>query len=242
MQTMRVVIISLSVMCCLGWSLSLMAADIEIEGFYNKIDGYRTTQYVCGESKEVIVVGKGFSMISAVEITPSEHIQVKEVKEVEATQQQKNAGMKAWSFVVVTEKNAQVGERTIVLITPEGKSKPETIIIAPYVPKINNVKVLSTKLSQCTVEIVLSVFYEGKDLETGSYVIGSVKCGGRAYISNMKPDRVIKKSEQEYEIQGIIYCADPSSSCSGPCELVVWIYDKNGYESDCKNIVVEFKE
>ena len=59
-------------------------------------------------------------------------------------------------------------------------------------------------------------------------------------MSVWSPDRVLKKSEQKYEIQSTI--DNVGSSCSGSCELGVWIKDKNGYTSDRKYVAVEFKE
>ncbi len=112
MKTMRVAIITVCMICvCIGWSLNVAAKDIQ-ENPNIEIDfDHEPAQSVCGKSREIIVVGKGFSAISSVEITPAEHIDIKEIQKIDT---------KKWSFMVVTEKNAQPGERTIVWITPEG--------------------------------------------------------------------------------------------------------------------------
>ncbi len=209
--------------------------NIEIDTFY-------PTQNVCGKSKEIEIVGKGFSAISSIEIAPAEHIQVKEIKEVELSEWQKSQDMKAWTIVVFAEKDAQPGERSVVLVTPEGRSQPETLTIVPYVPEITDVKILSTESYNCEVEMVLSIFYEGKKLDSDFQVQTRINCGGYAtFTTGRSPDNVSKKGEKEYAIHAKFTTGQPNSSCSGPCVLTLWVKDKNDYRSDAFDAGVEFK-
>lgn len=196
-------------------------------------------QYIIGKTQKVTIIGKGFSNIESIEITPSEGIEISQLKQVE-----REDGKEKWSIVIVVKKNATIGERTLIINTPEGKSDPNTIRIIPYAPEIKELKILSTNQEDCEVIMSLLVYYEAKELtrDTSKTRI-SFLCGAdggkyTAIESSGPPKEITKKDKGWYEIKDSF--RQYSSSCSGVCRLKITLEDENGYTSNSLTTAVDF--
>ena len=215
--------ISLFVICWIGLGAGVAeASNMEVTSFY-------PTQHVCGKSLEMTVGGTGFSAISAVEITPADHLQVGEMIEIESTEE----GEKRWSVVILTEQEAQAGERNVVLVTPEGRTAPQTINVVPYAPEITELKILSTEQENCRVNLLLSIAYEDAELDTESPIETLFLCatgGGMYDMTQMTQTltNLAQKGPGQYELE---HSFEKSGySCSGRCGLSITIKDGNGYQ------------
>lgn len=131
-----------------------LAISQKVEKIDASIAGYKP-EIAQGQATELKAYGKGLE-IRAVEITPPEGVSIREIKEKPVAPEDKadyGKDAKVWSIFVFAEKTAQLGERSIVLITPRGRSDPKVIRVTSHIPKINDVKVISVSNGEVKVEI-----------------------------------------------------------------------------------------
>ena len=221
----------LAVLCFLGLPRVTSTAAAapekapEIEAFY-------PSQVQRGETTEITVRGKHFDTIQSVEITPPEGISVREIKE-------KQKG-KAWTVVLVAGPDAEPGERSVVLVTPQGRPGAQTIRIPDHVPQITEITVLSTKRSGGAVEFEANVLDKARDLGPNPYLIVTLLCGGPVYLSGTRADKVTEKDSTN----SLVHASVSGYGISMPkrsCEIEVGIQDQKRNNSKDRRAPVEFK-
>ena len=232
--------VALAVLCFLGLPRVTSTAAAapekspEIEAFY-------PSQVQRGEATEITVRGKHFDTIQSVEITPPEGISVREIKE-------KQKG-KAWTVVLVAGPDAQPGERSVVLVTPQGRPAAQAIRIPDNVPQIKEITVLSTKRSGGAVEFEANVLDEAGDLGPNPYLTVVLLCrniyvlrpgSGPVYLSGTRADKVTEKDSKN----SLVHASVSGYGISMPkrsCEIEVGIQDRKRNQSKDLNAPVEFK-
>lgn len=154
----------------------------EIKFFYPK-------QVLRGEATEITVVGWDFKGIQSVEVTPSEGVSVRAIKEDTAVKWGARSkkmwpwskAERAWTLEMVVGLEAQPGDRSVVVVTPQGRLAPQTIRIPNHIPRITEVKVLSAKPagkdSEGAVEFEATVFDEAGDLGSEPHIMVAILCG-----------------------------------------------------------------
>ncbi|MCI0389735.1 MAG: hypothetical protein MOB07_13365 [Acidobacteria bacterium] len=221
-----------TVVTCIAQSKEAKEIDITLSSYKPPV--------VQGQLNEIRAVGK--SKVQAVEITPSEGISSLEIKEGTPDPsygRERNMGsdVKVWIIILSVNKTAQPGERSMVLVTSQGRSEPEVIIVATHVPKISNFKVLSAQQSDSRIEIALSVDDKVKDFVEGSSISCQLYCGNSFLgISTFFTKNVPLKD-------GVLQLplSQSGSYSRGICDVVVSVSDKNHYESNRLITKVEFK-
>ncbi|MGH9768977.1 MAG: hypothetical protein ACREAB_16225 [Blastocatellia bacterium] len=194
---------------------------------------------VRGMLNELKAVGK--STIQAVEITPSDGISIRGIKEGipdpnNRKEQKREAGTKIWSVSIFVDKAAKAGERSLVLVTSEGRSKPETILVATHVPRISGLKILSAEQSDSRMKIELSVYDVAGDFGAESSINWHLYCGGTGLLASTFFNKNPLKGNL---LQTTL--AQLGSLSGGICDLVVSVEDKNGYTSNTIKTKVAFK-
>lgn len=145
------------------------------------------TQIPQGETREIIFEGEKLDAIQAIEITPPEGIFVKEINEVKLLNAKQKDGNKIWVVLFFVEEDAQLTQRSVVLVTPNGPTKQKSIEIVNHLPKISDLKILSAKYGT-DVEFTINVFDEAENLGSNPAIYATVTCG---LIGTIKPSRVI---------------------------------------------------
>ena len=197
-----------------------------------QIEGFYPTQVLRGETTEITVRGKHFATIQSVEITPSEGVSVGEIKEKEKG--------KAWTLVMVVGQEAQPGERSVVVVTPQGRLAAQTIRIPNHIPRITEIKVLSTKRAGGAVEFEATVFDEAGDLGPNPHMVVTILCGGPVYLSGTTGDKVTAKDSTN----SVVHVSVSGYGISLPrmaCKMEAGIQDQNRNQSKQVSTPVEFK-
>lgn len=145
------------------------------------------TQISRGETREIFFKGKNLSAIQSVEITPPEDISVKEIKEAVLTEDEKKKGEKRWVIQFQVIEDAKLVPRSVVLVTPQGRSKPVSVDIVSYPPRISDLNISSAKYGT-DIEFMFNVFDESGDVGTNTSVYTVVSCG---LLETIKPSRII---------------------------------------------------
>lgn len=204
-------------------------------------------QIVRGQSGEIKAFGQNLNL-QLVEISPPEGISVQKIQEIAADvedRRQTGKGVRVWSIQLATENSAALGEHSLVLVTPAGRSDPRTFQLTTHLPVISDLKVLSAS-ADGTVEIELSVFDEAGDitpekspsrsyvLRCGSYVIASI--GGSM-------DRVVMKDPRHAILYDRQSFSQPGQTMSikGICRLKFSLSDKDDNGSNELITAAEFK-
>jgi hypothetical protein len=234
----------------------------------------KPTQISRGETKEIYFEGKKLDEITSVEITPPEGISIKEIKEIilpeKEKEEEEEEKQKKWSILLSVDEDAELTERSVVLVTPNGRTKPITIEIIVDPPIISDLKILSSYSSG--VEFTVNVFDEAGDLAPDALIYATVTCG---YLSAIGPSNIIAISGAEiakipsFKLQvgdakggpGYMFrntkakevtkiddknslvrasISLESVSVSGACWLSIIIEDKNGYRSNELETLVNF--
>lgn len=197
-----------------------------------EIEAFSPTQVQRGETTEITVRGKRFDTIQSVEITPPEGISVREIKE-------KRKG-KEWTLILVAGPDAQPGERSVVFVTPQGRPAAQTIRIPNHVPRITEIRVLSTKRTGGAIEFEADVFDEAGDLGPDPHLTVVLLCGGPVYLSGTRADKVTGKDASTT----LVHVSVSGYGISMPkrsCEIEVGIQDQNRNLSQHFRAPVDFK-
>ncbi|MBZ5535629.1 MAG: hypothetical protein LAO31_06705 [Acidobacteriia bacterium] len=236
-----------------GWAIAVL---IFITGVQKaeKIDvqfsDYSDLQVIRGQTAEFKCFGKNLQ-VKSVEVSPAEGVSIKEVKESTVDpddRRQQGEGMKVWSVRIFAELKAQPGKRSIIVITPEGRSTPKIMYIPHHVPRISNLTVLSAESVDIRMKIRFSVFDPLGDINSPKSTLCTfhLRCGDRHAVGLQKPDKVVMTDANN----GIIYATKSASSqvqkvsASGKCILEVQLtHDDQGggfSESNKLTVPVEF--
>lgn len=204
------------------------------------LDLFRPTQVVRGQSTTITVVGKNLSAIDSVEITPPEGISVKNIREIQLSDSARKEGRRGWEIVLLADKAAQTGERSLVLVTPQGRWEPQTIRIPTHVPRISNLRVLSAQAAGARVKFSFALFDGGDDLGEGSQVRVALPCGRRSYMEyHQAPEKMRQTGPHSWSVQASYH--DPGATASGVCVLEVGFEDAEGNESNVLTARVRFR-
>jgi hypothetical protein len=199
-------------------------------------------QVVRGQTAEIKVYGKKLTLQSA-EVNPPGGVKVMGINESTpdpryAATQDKN--VKNWTISLSASPDAQLGERSLVLRSAEGRSKAETIRIVSHTPKISDLKITSTDGKNVEVNFEIAVFDEAGDItaeKIPSYM-WLLRCGKHVIIMYGSAKQVIVKDAKN----SVAYFtfSQPGTSADGTCICGVHIEDAEGNTSNELDGVVRF--
>jgi hypothetical protein len=210
------------------------------------LSNYRP-QIVRRQSGEIKAFGKNLNLQS-VEIAPPEGISVQQIQEIAADPEDKRQtekGVRVWSIHLGTDGSAALGDHSLVLITPAGRSDPRTFQLTTHLPLISGLKVLSAS-SDGVVEIELSVFDEAGDItpEKSPSPNYTLRCGSHVIlVIGGSPNRVVMKNPHNAILYDRQTFSQPGQAMTikGICMLKFSLRDKEDNGSNELNTAVEFK-
>lgn len=197
-------------------------------------------QILRGQATEFYVRGKGFESIESIEVTPPAGVSVQDLREAETTEEERKDIGRRWYFVLAVEPTARPGDRSVVLVTPQGRSEPETFRLAAHAPKISNLQILSAISANLTVRFSFAVFDPAGDAGANSKVYVGLHCGDSMVGSVPLRRSIVRKDAQNSVVQATF--RREGSSATGTCLMSILFADGRGYQSDWLEAPVEFKE
>jgi hypothetical protein len=195
-----------------------------------------------GAAQEIRIHGSGLTL-TGIEITPPEGISIGEIKVRDPIPEDglfSTAGVKVWTISVVIDKTAPAGERSVVAVTPKGKSAGKTLRIVTHTPNISALKIVSA--TPTGTEFTILASDEEDDLGGDKVsLLASYECGGRYTVTRCSVNKVVAKAKT---LQ--IHAATPplgyGQTVVGTCKFGVTLYDTGGIRSNELSQVVEYKQ
>lgn len=202
-----------------------------------------TINFAQGQTKEIKVSGKDLS-IQSIEVTPPGEITLRETKEImpdPKSQFRPRKGFREYSLLIEVGSGAQTGDRTLVLVTPQGRTKPLSISVRTHLPVVSDLKATVISRSKREVKVEFAFTDEAGDITPEMPPQILLVCDslfmGRV-ISFTRPQTLTMKDGKSGTIT-----ASTKFTGYGPsiCALRVSITDKNGNPSDEAIEGIEFK-
>ena len=204
-------------------------------------------QVMQGQSSTMVAYGDQLT-IESLQVTPAAGITIRDLKEQPpdpSDARQSKPGVRVWSFVVVAAKTAQPGERSLVAVTPHGRSQPRTFVVVTHVPVISNVVITSTD-SSGVVNFHFAVADAAADVspKAAPYVFALLYCANGILGSMAPADKVVMKDARH----GTVYhrarfqpLGQQVTIHPGYCALQFSIRDDGGVRSNELKVNAEFK-
>jgi len=229
-----------------GFTLCLVMAVAVRPQRHNPVDvqlATRVAQVERGQRGEIRVFGKNLVVKSA-EITPAEEVVVQEVRETTPApddRRQQEKGVRVWSIILSVEPTAQPGERSMVVVTADGPSTPQSILVVTHIPRISELKVLRAQSDGAQVQFMFTIYDDAGDVDLSSIAGRAyVFCSNGAFgLSLGPPDKVVTKDSKTSTVW--ISNGLPGTMVSGACSLEVYIQDKSGIQSLTLKAPLDFK-
>ena len=192
-----------------------------------------------GQTQEVRIHGRGLA-ITAVEVTPAEGISVGELKARDPLPEDGifgPAGVKVWIVPLIIDSSATPGERTLIAVTPKGRSSGMTIRIVTHVPKIAQLEIISA--TPTGTEFKLLASDEEGDLGGDKVsLVASYECEGKYSAGMCTVNKVVPKGKN-LEIHAT--APKHGQTLVGSCKFRVILYDEARISSKTIEKVVEYK-
>jgi hypothetical protein len=192
-----------------------------------------------GAAQEIRIHGSGLTL-TGVEITPPEGISIGEMKVRDAIPEDglfRPAGVKVWTIPVVIDKTAAPGERTVVAVTPKGKSAGKTLRIVTHTPSISALEIVSA--TPTGTEFTVLASDEEDDLGGDKVtLVAFYTCGGDWSASRCSVNKIVAKGKT---VQIHATAPPHGQTVVGTCKFGVTLYDTGRISSNELSQVVEYK-
>lgn len=204
-------------------------------------------QVVQGQSTKVVAYGEQLA-IQSLEVTPPDGITIQEIAEQQPEPKdarQNKPGVRVWSFVVTADKTAMPGERSVVAVTPQGRSYPRAVLVVTHVPVISDALVTATDPSG-VVSVRFAVHDAAGDVSPKAlpYVTAFLDCANYMLFSATQLDKVIMKDARHGTAHHQAKFGSPGREVAvhpGYCTLRFSIRDAGGVQSNELEAKAEFK-
>jgi hypothetical protein len=201
------------------------------------IGSYFPTQLIAGQTTVLHVALVRNNPVRSLEIAPSQGIKV-----TKTTSRDLNQGSVWWEFTIEVAKDAAPGPRTLVAVQQNGRTAPVTLTIPDHVPGISNLKVLSAKPAQETIELQFTAADQGGQFDVAPYVWFLLACG-----PGQPESGVIRGTFARGTVRASI--PNPKTlkvragapSKGDHCELNVRATDSSGVDSNTSTVAFDFQ-
>jgi hypothetical protein len=226
------IVFGITLVTCLGPGARFSGAQQPVA-----IESVFPAQVPRGQSTVLNVAIPGAALIvQSAEISPAAGVTVSGIKR--ATDSQNIAW---WEVTVDVAKDAALGNRTLVLVMPMGRTLPATIMIPSHVPRISDLKIASAQSNQPTVELQFAAADESADLGDSPYTWFTIECG--APVVGVVKGKATARDTRNVVVHATV--PNPrtvaGTPAAGKCDLRVRVTDSNGIESNTLNRPVDFK-
>jgi len=189
---------------------------IRVETFYPRHAGR-------GQTTVINVAIPSPEPVQAAEVSPSTGVTVSSIKGSGSGSEQ-NIGW--WEISLDVAKDAEPGDRSLVLVMRTARTEPTRVSIATHVPAISNLRIAPGS-NPATLELSLAVADTAADLGDSPYVWFTADCGGEPIVGALRSKVGT----------GVVRAALPK--LNGKCDLQVRLTDSNGIESNMLKTAVE---
>jgi hypothetical protein len=229
---------------CVAWSvvgMAFLAGGPRSKPVNVQLTG-ASEQLVQGQANTLKAFGDDLPLLG-IEVSPPEGVSSGDMKEDGPDEAEINPPWakknKYWSVSLKVDPAAVLGKRTVVLITPKGRSQPKEIEIVTHRPRISDLKVVSAK--KRTMEVTFVALDEKSDLGADPPIRWMLACGAK-FSFNSSPAKVTQ-IEQADATSGTVHATltltEPPVSNS--CELQLQITDKTECRSNDLKATVNWK-
>lgn len=200
-----------------------------------QITFFSPNQLIRGKATTVEVQGKGLEQVTAVEVTPPEGIAVEPPAAAESSKKKEYR----WKLSLTVAPEAAPGKRTLVLVTPGGRSGPLNVTVPDHVPEISNIRIELVKRSPVIVGFTVDVQDAQGDLADMPMTYCQLVC--KTASSVVYGGGVVTQRWGDTSVQvGYAYQDYQARVSEGACVLAVRVADKNGNSSEWLTAPVKF--
>jgi len=131
-------------------------------------------QLVRGQTSVIHIAIPSREMFQGAEISPAAGVTVASVTNSKRPELSQNVAW--WDVTLNVARDAAPGSRSLVLVTPAGRSTPTSLVIPDHVPAISDLRVVTA--APTTVDVQFAAADEKADLGDLPYVWFTIACGG----------------------------------------------------------------
>jgi hypothetical protein len=135
-------------------------------------------QLVRGQTSVIHVAIPSREMFQGAEISPAAGVTVASVTNAKRAELSQNVAW--WDVTLNVARDAAPGSRSLVLVTPAGRSTPASLVIPDHVPAISDLKVVTA--APTTVDVQFAAADEKSDVGDLPYVWFTMACGGEPEV------------------------------------------------------------
>jgi len=222
-------VLGFAVLACLGPGAPSGAQQPPV-----RIETVFPAQVSRGQTTVVHVAIPSRDTVQAAEISPSTGVTVSGLT---GGGSQNAQGIGWWDVTLDVAKDAAVGNRSLVLVMPMGRTAPITVTIPSHVPGISDLRIVSARSNQPAVELQFGAADASGDLGDLPYVWFTFGCGGEPLVG------VVRGTASA----GVVHAAVPNprkptgGAPPGRCDLQLRATDSGGIESNTLKTTVDFR-
>jgi hypothetical protein len=199
------------------------------------------TQFVRGgPAQELRVFGTRLALVG-LEIKPATGITLGEMKVREPLPEDglfRPHGVKVWMVPLLIDAAAEPGERTVVAVTPQGRSAEMKFKVVTHAPDIADLRIVEARPDGTEFTVLAKGIGADFGGDKGS-LLASFECGGGFSVSRCTVSKVVAKGSA-IEVHASTRPFGPENVL-GTCKFGVTLYDKAGTSSNQLTATVEYK-
>ena len=233
-RTRSRIVIACAALACLGPAVPVSHA----QGLPGVIENYYPTQAPAGQTTVLnLAMGGGrANPVLSIEVTPSTGITVGAMKASDPSE-----GTVWWEIPITIAKDAAPGNRTLVAVQMNGRTKPVTLTIPDHVPTISDLKVVAAPLNGQMVDFQFAATDQGGSLGDKPHVFFTLGCGNTEPMVGMVNGKVAN---------GVVRASIPNPHThpkvgapptGNKCDLQVRASDSTQFDSNTLKTTVDFK-
>ncbi|HKC56094.1 MAG TPA: hypothetical protein VKC35_08200 [Vicinamibacterales bacterium] len=135
-------------------------------------------QLVRGQTSVIHIAIPSREMFQGAEISPAAGVTVASVTNAKRPELSQNVAW--WDVTLNVARDAAPGSRSLVLVTPAGRSTPTSLVIPDHVPAISDLRVVTA--APTTVDLQFAAADEKSDVGDLPYVWFTIACGGEPEV------------------------------------------------------------
>ena len=223
---------------CMALALLCISGSVsEAQQPQGTIGSYYPSQLIPGQTTVLHVATDARTKVQSIEITPSTGILIAGMNARDLHQ-----GSIWWEFTLTVAQDAAPGSRMLVAVLPTGRTAPVTLLIPNHVPSISNLRILSARGNQPTVDLQLSAADQGGAFDPSPYVWFLLACGPG------QPEAGVVRGKVD---NGVLKVSIPNPrtltgragapAAGNHCDLQVRATDSTGTDSNTATTTFDFK-
>ncbi|HEY3158076.1 MAG TPA: hypothetical protein VGJ78_03870 [Vicinamibacterales bacterium] len=135
-------------------------------------------QLARGQTSVIHIAIPSREMFQGAEISPAAGVTVASVTNAKKAELSQNVAW--WDVTVNVARDAAPGSRSLVLVTPAGRSTPTSLVIPDHAPAISDLRTVTA--TPAAVDVQFAAADEKSDLGTLPYVWFTIACGGEPEV------------------------------------------------------------